>query len=129
MKLGVSSEAQPGLAARLAWITAARLLFLLLLVGALSFFYLRGGLASSAPRYTRISRAHRRVSAARQRARRRHGRRARRISRRASPHDRRRARGGDAPLHRGRAARPPRAARVVAGARDPQSARLHPRLD
>jgi signal transduction histidine kinase len=46
MKLGVSAEAQPGLAARLAWITAARLLFLLLLVGALSFFYLRGGLAS-----------------------------------------------------------------------------------
>lgn len=45
MKLGVSAEAQPGLAARLAWITGARLLFLLVLVAALSFVYLRGGLA------------------------------------------------------------------------------------
>lgn len=46
MKLGVSPEAQPGLAARLAWVTAGRLLFLLLLVGALAALYLRGGLAA-----------------------------------------------------------------------------------
>lgn len=46
MKLGVSAEAHPGLGARLALITAARLLFLLVLVGALAFLYLRGSLAA-----------------------------------------------------------------------------------
>ncbi len=43
MKLGITAQAD-GLATRLAWITALRLGFLLLLLGALATSYLRGGL-------------------------------------------------------------------------------------
>jgi two-component system, NtrC family, sensor histidine kinase HydH len=46
MKLGVSAAAlETGLAGRLAWITGLRLLFLTLLLVAIAFFYLKGGLA------------------------------------------------------------------------------------
>lgn len=46
MRLGVSEGAEPGLSGRLAWVTALRLLFLLALLGAVAFFYLRGDLGA-----------------------------------------------------------------------------------
>lgn len=44
MKLGIAASVDEGLAARLAWVTGARLAFISLLFGATAFLYLRGDL-------------------------------------------------------------------------------------
>lgn len=46
MRLGVAQQQEPALAGRLAWVTALRLLFLLALLGAVAFFFLRGELTA-----------------------------------------------------------------------------------